>query len=447
MTSLLWKDLIVSSTQISRELGFPTKIYFKKENDLNPHQKNLYYVGLRNWGLTQVRVGRFCKKRPPEQLMAILSISFGMIEQKRYTNFTIVNQSVEAAKKLHGKRFASLLNFILRDILKDQNAAMHDKNNHVAKWNVPNWWLEKMKTQFKLQTNRILNVNRYHPPLSLRVSHSYKDMKNLKRDLENENTKVIQIGEKTLNIIPPYDIRITQSFKKGIISVQDYSSQKIIDFIKPEKNTFLLDACAAPGGKTFALASRYSSINIVSSDISKKRIQKLNKDLIRQKNYLLSTPKIVVADICRNPCREKLLSMTKKGFDYVILDAPCSGSGVVRRHPEIPWNRSIKQIKNLVSLQSNLLKNAWDLLKLDGILLYSVCSIFKEEGEIQIRNFLNAKQDSTLIESILLEPKLGPESYKSSNLTDYEKNYLGYDGFYYGVLKKQVDKKFKFLKS
>ncbi len=110
------------------------------------------------------------------------------------------------------------------------------------------------------------------------------------------------------------------------------------------------------------------------------------------------------------------------------------GSGVIRRHPEIPWNRSIKQLKKLVELQSQLLNNAWDLLKNDGIIIYSVCSIFKEEGNEQISKFVSANNNAIQLQTNLIKPETGDNPL----LTEDENNYLGFDGFFYGLVKKNI---------
>ena len=434
MLNPLWKDLIKASGQITSELNLISKQQRKINQKLTPHQKNLYFSGLKKWGLAAVRIKRICTKPPPDQVIAILSIAFATINSKRYSDFTIVNQSVEAVKKLYGRKLASLTNFILRNTLKDPKSALKDEQDLVAKWNAPSWWIKKIKQQFKGNAENILNVNKHHPPLSIRVAYSYKQIDKLKSSLGNDETKIVNLGPRSLGIIPPFDIRSTEPFKTGQISIQDLSSQKSIDFINPAKGMYLLDACAAPGGKTFALASRYSSLNIVSSDISEKRLKKLETDMTRQNTYLLSKPKILLADLCEKESKKKLFAMSQSGFDYIILDVPCSGSGVVRRHPEIPWNRNQDQIKKLVSLQFSLLENAWDLLKVDGILLYSVCSIFSEEGENQITRFLKEKNNVKKIKTNFTEPSLNIGH--NENLTELEKIYLGIDGFFYGVLKK-----------
>ena len=432
MLNPLHKDIIAAANQMVCELEFLTNQSQKNKNKLTPHQKNLYFSGLRNLGWVFVSTKRLCKKPIPEKITAVLAISFALIKDKRYSDFTIVNQSVEAVKKTHGKKLGSLTNFILRNILNNKLNASNDEKNSIAKWNAPKWWIEKIKKDFGNDAEEILDINRLHPPMTLRVSDSSEKIEKIKNELTNDQTKIIKLGPNSLGIVPPYDIRLTRPFKNGQISFQDLSSQKVTEFIKPEKGMFILDACAAPGGKTFAIASRFSSVNIISTDISNKRLKLLKLDLIRQDKYLLSKPKLLVADLKIEQDKNKILSMSQNGFDFIILDVPCSGSGVTRRHPEIPWNRSIKQLKKLVELQSQLLQNAWDLLKIDGTLIYSVCSIFKDEGSDQISKFIKTNNNATEVQNTLIKPRVGdyPE------LTKIENSYLGFDGFFYALIKK-----------
>ena len=437
MLNPLHKDLLLASSQIIFELELAEKYSKNNKNHLTPHQKYLFFLGLKNWGLALVRIDRICTKRPPEQTIAILSMAFALINSQRYSNFTIVNQAVEATKKIPGKKLASLINLILRKSLRKDKFSLDDESNLVAKWNAPFWWIKKIKRELGINAESFFLSNKQHPPLTLRVAHSHKKIEQIKYQLQRKETKIFELGPNSLGVVPPYDVRSSIPFKCGEVSIQDLSSQKIADLIKPRKGAFILDACAAPGGKTFALASKYPLLNIISSDISPQRLKKMKTDMERQNKFLLSKPKVLVADICEKKSKEKISSMSKKGFDFVILDAPCSGSGVVRRHPEIPWNRSQEQITKLVRLQSDMLKSAWEFLKTDGILVYSVCSIFREEGEKQIINFLDLNCDAIKIKTCLLLPNF----LENEVCSNEEKNYLGFDGFFYGLLKKSNSSK------
>ena len=432
MLNPLHKDIIQAANKIVCELDCVTKETLHNKKKLTPHQKNLYFSGLRNIGLVSVRTKRLCKKPIPDKISAVLAISFALIQSKRYSDFTIVYQSVEAVKKIYGKKLGSLTNFILRNILNNKQIAIDDEKNSIAKWNAPKWWIEKIKKEFGSEAEKILEINKLHPPMTIRVSNSPKNLKNIEDELARDQTKIIKLGSNSLGIVPPYDIRLTKLFKDGQISIQDLSSQKIIEFVKPKEGMFILDACAAPGGKTFAIATRFSSVNIVSTDVSNKRLKLLELDLIRQDKYLLSKPKLLVADLKTKKDKNKIFSMSSNGFDLIILDVPCSGSGVIRRHPEIPWNRTIKQLKKLVELQSLLLQNAWDLLKTDGTLIYSVCSIFSEEGDEQISKFLEQNKNAIKLQTNFIKPCAGDHP----QLTSHENSYLGFDGFFYGLIKK-----------
>ena len=194
MLNPLHKDLIEVSNQMVYELELLSKIKRISRSKLTPHQKNLYFLGLKNYGLTLVTTKRLCKKPLPKRVTALLSISFGLINSQRYSNFTIVDQSVEAAKKIHGKKLASLANFILRNILQNEkDAFFNDKKNPIAKWNAPHWWIEKIQTEFGKDSVQILNINKFHPPLTLRVAYSFKETEKIENKLKKAQTRVAEV--------------------------------------------------------------------------------------------------------------------------------------------------------------------------------------------------------------------------------------------------------------
>ena len=231
MQNPLWMDMIDASNHMIVDLRLSPRKKKKTQAVLSSHQKNLFFCGLKNWGLTQIRVKRLCKKPPPYPSMAILSIAFGMINQQRYSEFTIVDQSVEAVKKIQGRKLASLVNYILRDTLKNHADAASDNQNPIAKWNAPLWWQKKLKRQFNNDSLDILRTHKLHPPLTLRVAFSHKNKDEIKLEIETKGSKVLDLGLCALGVIPPYDVTKTRMFKDGIISIQDLHSQKVVEFI------------------------------------------------------------------------------------------------------------------------------------------------------------------------------------------------------------------------
>ncbi len=438
MKNPLWVDIKQTTKQIC--------FVMKKKNscliNLSSHQKYLFFIGLRKWGFSVTRTKRLCKSCPSIEILSVLSIAFALIEKGRYSNHTIVNQSVEVIKKLLGKSPSSLVNFILRNTLEKDEMVYKDNFSKISLWNSPTWWINRVKKDYPQKYKSILAINSLPPPLTIRIIDCKKTKETFFKEIEFLGKKIFRLGKTSFSIVPPFDICNTSFFKEGFLSIQDISAQKIIEIVKVKEGMNVLDACAAPGGKTFALASNFKSFNLISNDVSKERVEKMKKDLIRQKKTLNVIPKTIVSDITNSEGRNKITKLSPNGFDLIILDAPCSGSGVVRRHPEIPWKKSKQDMIELEKIQTELLISCWKLLKNYGTLVYSTCSIFKREGEDQIKNFLKDNLDAVQIPSIgFLIPSKGFSWNPTLNrmnvrISEEEQNLLGCDGFYYAVLKK-----------
>ena len=202
-----------------------------------------------------------------------------------------------------------------------------------------------------------------------------------------------------------------------------------------------LDICAAPGGKSLAIAIN-RKCHLFSNDKSKTRLKMLEKEIVRIKEHLVTIPKITSFNPLVPKQLNALFNLANDGFDYIILDAPCSGSGIQRRHPEVPWTKTRQQLETLVTIQSKLLDACWQILKNRGILIYCTCSIFYNEGEGQVVKFLKRRKNVNRKSAPgLIYPTIGKDyflKYKVENkLDNAELNYIGNDGFFYAMLEKQ----------
>jgi 16S rRNA (cytosine967-C5)-methyltransferase len=219
-------------------------------------------------------------------------------------------------------------------------------------------------------------------------------------------------------------------FEDGDISVQDEAPQQAAELLNPQAGETVLDACAAPGGKTAHILERIAAAGegelkeLVALDLKPERLQRIDDNLARL-NFTAST---VVADATDSGWR-------KSGslFDRILIDAPCSGSGVIRRNPDIKLLRRQSDIVTLVDNQRAILESCWALLQSGGTLLYATCSIFPQENEEQIQQFLNAQQDS---EALPIEQEWGRSTGAGRQILPGEN---GMDGFYYALLRKRVE--------
>ena len=415
----------------------------KNFSDLTPNQKYLRFIGLRRLGLTFYCLNILSKKKPSELIISVIAIAIALIDKKRYASHVIVSQSVEALKLICGRKTAGFGNFLLRKIMTDFESLSKKNASHCSNWNAPNWWIRHFKKQCssKRIQNTFLESIDAHPPLTIRVN-DLREIESISREFDHLNKTLIKVGPRAYTVIPPFNILKTEAFKGGKISVQDSSSQLISTLLQPCEESKVLDMCAAPGGKSLALATLHR-FNLISNDKSGERMKKMKTEIVRLKNYLVTTPLTCSFDPLDQVGLMELQNYCENGFDYILLDAPCSASGLLRRHPEIPWVRTPSQLKNLILLQAKLLDASWTILRTGGILIYSTCSIFYNEGENQILKFLKRTKDAERKSAPgLVEPKIGIDFHEKlvtcTDKKNIRKDWLGNDGFFYAILKKKT---------
>ena len=380
----LWQDIFISSKNFL-EIGC--------FSELTSRQKYIRFVGIKRLALAKFVVQKYAKTNPKNQLLYVVAISIALYEEQRYPEYTLVNQAVECLKHSFNKKIAAFGNFILRKIFADPDLFQYRLNWEQIRWNAPLWWVNHLKKQVedKYLQNVLVNSLSQHPPLNVRLNKP-QYINQLSSDLRKINRKIVKVSSHGLSVVPPCDLTQTASFKKGLISLQDLSSQRIIDLIQPNPDDNLLDICAAPGGKSLAIATN-RKCNVFSNDKSKIRLKMLEKEIVRIKEHLVTIPKITSFNPLVPKQLNALFNLANDGFDYIILDAPCSGSGIQRRHPEIPWTKTSRQLETLVTVQSKLLDACWQILKNGGILIYCTCSIFYNEGEGQVVKFLKRRKN------------------------------------------------------
>ena len=324
----------------------------------------------------------------------------------------VVNTSVE----LSGKKWKGLVNGVSREILRNKDKAKKYLNESDK---VPNWLLKRWKRDWSKNYKDIfkghLNLN---PPIDLYVKN------NANYWARKLNGK--KLGNNCVRLFTPGLITNLEGYELGEWWIQDYSSQIPVSLLEIQNNDDVLDLCAAPGGKTAQLISL--GAKVTSIDNNKKRLFRLEQNLKR-----LNYKAIIRNKDIRN-------FSTQKTWSKIILDAPCSSTGTLRKNPEIMHQKEERDILSLSKLQSDLLDTAWDLLKEDGTLIYCTCSLEKEEGENQIENFIKRKKNS------LLDEINTSEIDKRLNISDQNKwlrifpNSLNYeggnDGFFIARIKK-----------
>ena len=429
----LWQDIFISSKNFL-EIG--------RFSELTPRQKYIRFVGIKRLALAKFVVHKYAKTDPNNNILYVVAISIALYEEQRYPEYTLVNQAVECLKHSYNRKIVAFGNFILRKIFADPNLFQYRLSWEQIRFNAPLWWINHLKKQVDdnyLQDVLVDSLLR-HPPLNVRLNKP-QYINQLSSDLRKINRKIIKVSSHGLTVVPPCDLTQTSSFEKGLVSIQDLSSQRIIDLIQPKPDDNLLDICAAPGGKSLAIATN-RKCHLFSNDKSKIRLKMLEKEIVRIKDHLVTIPKVTSFNPLVPKQLNALFNLANSGFDYIILDAPCSGSGIQRRHPEIPWTKTKQQLATLVTMQSKLLDACWQILKNRGILIYCTCSIFYNEGEGQVVQFLKRRKNVNRKSAPgLIYPTIGKDyllKYNVENESDNaELNYIGDDGFFYAMLEKQ----------
>lgn len=370
---------------------------------------------LRNLTSIDYLLTKFLSKplnKTPLKVLTILRINVAQSFFLKTPDHAVVNTAVE----LCGKKWKGLVNGVSREILRNKDKAKKYLNESDK---VPNWLLRRWKRDWGKNYDEIvtghLNLN---PPIDLYVKN------NTNYWARKLNGK--KLGNNSIRLFTPGLISNLEGYEQGEWWIQDYSSQIPVSLLEIQNNDDVLDLCAAPGGKTAQLISL--GAKVTSIDNNKKRLFRLEQNLKR-----LDYKAIIKNKDIRN-------FSTKKTWSKIILDAPCSSTGTLRKNPEIMHQKKESDIVSLSKLQSDLLDTAWDLLKEDGTLLYCTCSLEKEEGEHQIENFIKRKKNSLLdkINNNEIDKKLNVSNQNKwlrifPNSLNYEG---GNDGFFIARIKK-----------
>lgn len=305
-------------------------------------------------------------------------------------DYSIVDESVNLAKIYGNKGSISFTNGILRSIAKKKPAQVTLKNsidNLSTYYSHPRFYTEYFYENYGEEfTKKLLKSNNEKAPFTIRVN----TLKTNKNDLiENLSQIGFEIEEttydKALNVLNPSGIIDTEYFEKGHFYVQDLGSILVSSFLNPRKDSKVLDLCAAPGGKTTHLSELMDNTGeILACDKSKGKIN-LIKENAKRLGCKNISPMINDARVLNDDFINK--------FDYVLVDAPCSGTGLYRKKPDIKWNKGIDDLKDLGKIQLEILNNAKEYVKDQGLLLYSTCSLSKIENEDVIENFLSENKN------------------------------------------------------
>ena len=352
-------------------------------------------------------------KKKDSDIQLVLLMALYELQACRTPDYAIINEAVELVRRSGKKWAASLVNAVLRRFTREHESLTASINSDIASLSHPEWIIRKLKADWPEHWQQILQANNQRPAFWLRVNQRQFDVERYQSLLSDNGVEFddaaaqdINIGQ-AIRLTQGVDVRSLPGFDDGAVSVQDAAAQlsaSLLDVgdsgIDGQQGQRVLDLCAAPGGKTCHLLEQYPSIRkLVAVELDAKRMTRVGENLQRLKLLPEDTDgsagevELVVAD-----ARDYERWWNGEGFDRILIDAPCSASGVIRRHPDIKSLRRETDIQALVELQAEILDAAWRMLAAGGVLLYVTCSIFKDENETQMQRFLSAHEDAKVLE-------------------------------------------------
>ena len=393
----------------------------------------LCFHAWRHWGRAQSIRTQLARKAPPPLVDALLCSALALssdAEHQPYDAFTLVNQTVEAAKRLpEAKAQANFINACLRRFLREREALLGDSDRTPAAiWNHPAWWIARLKKDHPADWERILAAANRHAPMTLRVNPRRTSVAAYLDTLRQTGLAGRHCSAHTIELEQPVPVDKLPGFAQGWVSVQDAAAQVAAPLLlggyAATGALRILDACAAPGGKTGHLLELVDA-EVIALEVDPRRAARIEENTRRL--GVQAVLKVADAGAVQT-------WWDGQAFDLILLDAPCTASGIVRRHPDIRWLRREGDIAQLAAIQAQLLRTLWPLVRPGGRMLFCTCSIFRAEGDGQVQAFLANNTDAHLLPS---PGHLLPRGHAGSGLvTD---NPLGdHDGFFYALFEKRT---------
>jgi 16S rRNA (cytosine967-C5)-methyltransferase len=390
-----------------------------------PIVQSLTFDALRKWVRSHELITQFIPKTPPLEVEYLLSVAIALFlqtgtEGKGYAAHTIVDQAVKACSEYEPTMYAKgLVNAVLRKVsLAVQAESEKPYPPDPIPMFFPPWWRASLKRNYSKAWQAMLIQQARRAPLILRVNvrqHTRQEYQDLLGQAGIAAEPIEEIAGVTLDsallLREPVPVADLPGFYSGAVSVQDAGAQIAAVLLDPNPGERILDACAAPGGKTAHLLE-LAQCDMIALELDGERLGKISGNLDRLRLQSDSV-QVVRGDAT------KAAWWDGKSFDKILLDAPCSASGIVARHPDIPFLRREADIKALQLRQRAILEQAWKILKPGGMLLYVTCSVFPEEGEDQAAWFATEHDDALRLSA--------PGQILPTELND---------GFYYALFKK-----------
>ena len=430
----LWRQLqavawVLQEVRDGRSL---TQLLDQVDRTLRPGVQALAFKVLRSLGRAQALRRALARRAPAPNVDSLLCAALALLVPANgaaYEAFTVVDQAVEAAKRDPLMRSSSsFINACLRRFLRERDALLlATDGDPVARWNHAPWWVKRLKNDHPANWQAILEASNGQAPMSLRVNLMRTTVEQYLALLSAAGVDAERLGLSGVVLERPMPVHELPGFEQGLVSVQDAGAQLaaplLLHGLSPTGRAHVLDACAAPGGKTAHLLEAGAG-RVTALDIDPQRCARISANLER----LGLSATVLAADAA-----DTAGWWDGECFDAILLDAPCTASGIVRRHPDVRWLRRESDIGQLAVVQGRLLRALWPLLKPGGRLLYCTCSVFRDEGSHQIKAFVASNTDT------LLQPSPGHlmPQFRASGMPLPDNQPGDHDGFFYALLEKR----------
>jgi 16S rRNA (cytosine967-C5)-methyltransferase len=392
--------------------------------------QELAYGTLRHWGRLAALTRALANKPFADPaLVALVAVALYQIEHTRAPAFAVVDHAVNAAARIARPAAKALVNALLRRYLRERESLdALVRNDPEARWSHPAWWIRRVGAQYPQEWEAMLAAGNERPPLTLRINVRRTTRAAFLAACAAAGIGTTVAGKSGVIVDPPRPVSELPGFREGWFSVQDLGAQLAAPLLAAESGMRVLDACAAPGGKTAHLCE-LADVDVLALDNDASRLARLTENLARLQ---VGGGRVrVVAGDAAAPERW----WDRRAFERVLVDAPCTASGVVRRHPDGKWLRRERDIAALAEQQQRLLDALWPCVAPGGRMLYATCSVFREENEAVVEAF-RARHEDALREPLGLPDEVAHRG--GQLLPSLPGAAHNQDGFFYALLGKRV---------
>ena len=368
------------------------KIWSQQGAALTPSERgaiqDISFGSLRRYGELKALLAKLLARPLKDaDVMALLIVVLFQLCHTKAAAHAVVDHAVQTAAVLGKPQFKGLVNGVLRNFLRQSETLITAiQQDPEARYSYPNWWIAKIQSQYPAHWDAILTAGNLHPPMTLRVNCLKSNVETYLKRLSELGIEAEPLDHAAITLTHPVSVERLPGFADGLVSVQDQAAQYAARLLDLAPGLRVLDACAAPGGKTGHILET-ADVDLTAVDKDAERMKQVAANLSRlEVNAALKTADVTKLDDWWDG----------RPFDRILCDAPCTASGVVKRHPDIKWLRRESDVARFAQQQAQLLAALWRTLTQGGKLLYATCSIFAEENHRQIADFCRTHPDAML---------------------------------------------------